>query len=131
MSLGAQAGLGKPVTRTYWAHFEWTSQLESAERLASKYGIARRDTDDFSLESQARAQGALDQGRFDGQVVPIQATQVDADGRRTDTTVTFAVDEVPRETSLEALATSSPWHGRTVYTPPARVRRLPTAPLRS
>jgi acetyl-CoA C-acetyltransferase len=41
-------------------------------------------------------------------VVPIEAVQVDDDGRRLDETVAFAVDEVPRETSLEALAGLKP-----------------------
>jgi acetyl-CoA C-acetyltransferase len=105
---GAKGGHGKPVTRKYWEHFEFTSQFEGAERIASKYGITRRDTDEFGLESQLRARRALDEGRFDPQIVPVEATQVDADGKRLDETVTFNVDEVPRETSLEALANLKP-----------------------
>ena len=105
---GAQAGHGKPVTRKYWTHYEFTSQFEGAERVATKYGITRRDTDEFGLESQLRARRALDEGRFEPQIVPIEATQVGEDGKRLDETVTFSVDEVPRETSREALANLKP-----------------------
>jgi acetyl-CoA C-acetyltransferase len=105
---GAKAGHGKPINRTYGALYEYTSQFEGAERVATKYGITRADTDAFGLESQVRARRALDEGRFETQIVPIEATQVDADGKRLDSTITFAVDEVPRETSLEALAGLKP-----------------------
>ena len=42
---GTQAGMGKPITRKYREHFEFTSQFEGAERIATKYGITRSDTD--------------------------------------------------------------------------------------
>jgi acetyl-CoA C-acetyltransferase len=105
---GAAAGHGKPVNRTYAAHYEFTSQFEGAERIATKYGITRGAADELGLESQLRARRALDEGRFETQVLPIEAVQADDDGRRLDETVTFSVDEVPRETSLEALAALRP-----------------------
>ncbi|HZR15455.1 MAG TPA: acetyl-CoA C-acyltransferase [Acidimicrobiia bacterium] len=105
---GAKAGHGKPVNRTYRAHYEYTSQFEGAERIAEKYGITRDDTDALGLESQLRARRARDEGRFETQIVPIEATRVSEDGARLDETVTFAVDEVPRETSKEALAGLKP-----------------------
>jgi acetyl-CoA C-acetyltransferase len=105
---GAAAGHGKPINRTYGAQYEFTSQFEGAERIAAKYGIARSDADQFGLESQRRAHRAIDEGHFDTQIVPIPATQVDDEGKRIDQTVTFVVDEVPRDTSLEALADLKP-----------------------
>ncbi|HVX17355.1 MAG TPA: steroid 3-ketoacyl-CoA thiolase [Acidimicrobiales bacterium] len=105
---GAKAGHGKPINRTYATHYEYTSQFEGAERIADKYGITRADTDAFGLESQIRARRAVDEGRFEGQILPIEATQVDADGKRLDETITFGVDEVLRDTSLEALANLKP-----------------------
>jgi acetyl-CoA C-acetyltransferase len=105
---GAKAGHGKPINRTYGALYEFASQFEGAERIATKYGISRADTDELALESQLRARRALDEGRFEPQIVPIEATQIDAEGKRLADTVTFSVDEVPRETSLEALAGLKP-----------------------
>ena len=61
---GAQAGLGKPITRKYRERFEFVSQFEGAERIATKYGISRQDTDQLGLESQLRAARAIDERRF-------------------------------------------------------------------
>jgi acetyl-CoA C-acetyltransferase len=105
---GAEAGYGKPINRTYGARYEYTSQFEGAERIAAKYGISRVDTEHLGLASQERARRALDEGRFETQIVPLEATQLDEDGGRIDETITFAVDEVPRETSLDALAKLKP-----------------------
>jgi acetyl-CoA C-acetyltransferase len=105
---GAAAGHGHPVNRTYGAYYEFTSQFVGAERIATKYGISRGDADELGLESQLRARRALDEGRFETQIVPIEAVQVDANGKRVDEKLTFDIDEVPRETSAEALANLKP-----------------------
>jgi acetyl-CoA C-acetyltransferase len=105
---GVKAGHGKPINRTYGSRYEPTSQFEGAERIATKYGISRHDTDAFGLESQVRARRALDEGRFETQIVPVEATQVDEEGNKLDKTLSFFVDEVPRETSLEKLAALKP-----------------------
>ena len=104
---GAKAGHGKPVNRTYAAHYEYTSQFEGAERIATAYGVTRAEADELGLQSQQRARVAIDEGRFETQIVPIEAVTVDADGNRTGTT-TFSVDEVPRDTTPEALAALEP-----------------------
>src|SRR5271170_7754447 len=67
---GAQAGYGKPITRTYREHYEFTSQFEGAERIATKYGITREDADKFGLESQLLAARAVNEGRFTSQLIP-------------------------------------------------------------
>src|SRR5271170_3064264 len=67
---GAQAGYGKPVSRKYFEHYEFTSQFEGAERIATKYGITREDADRFGLESQLRAARAAKEGRFASQLIP-------------------------------------------------------------
>ncbi|MFT7598861.1 MAG: acetyl-CoA C-acetyltransferase [Acidimicrobiales bacterium] len=105
---GAKSGLGKPVSRTYFEHFEFTSQFEGAERMAEKYGISRQDTDGFGLQSQERAAVAIAEGRFENQIIPIEAPVLDADGNKTDETITVTRDEIPRDTSLEKLATLKP-----------------------
>ena len=108
ISVGAEAGLGIPFNSTYQERYDAISQFEGAERIADKYGISRADTDAFGLESQLRARRALDEARFEREIVPLEATQVDEDGKRLQEKVTFSVDEVPRETSLEALANLKP-----------------------
>jgi acetyl-CoA C-acetyltransferase len=101
-------GPGRPVSRSYFEHHEFTSQFEGAERMATKYGISRDDTDAFGLESQERAARARDEGRFETQIVPVSAVLVDEEGKKTGETVEFARDEVPRDTSLESLAKLKP-----------------------
>ena len=84
------------------------SQFEGAERIATKYGIGREDTDHFGLESQLRAARAISQGRFESQIVPVEVPVMKSGGQRSDETRTFARDEVPRDTSLQALAGLKP-----------------------
>jgi acetyl-CoA C-acetyltransferase len=101
-------GLGIPIPKTYFAHYEMTSQFEGAERIADKWGISRADTDAFALRSQQYAARAWAEGRFDTQYISIDAPDVDADGKPTGTTHKVARDEGLRETTLEALAALKP-----------------------
>jgi acetyl-CoA C-acetyltransferase len=105
---GAKAGFGKPVSRSYFEHYEFTSQFEGAERMADKYGISREDTDRFGLESQERAARAIAEGRFETQIIPIEAPLLDDEGNKTGETTTITRDEIPRDTSLEQLAKLKP-----------------------
>jgi acetyl-CoA C-acetyltransferase len=105
---GAQAGFGKPISRKYREHFEFVSQFEGAERIATKYGITRKDADHFGLESQLRAARAIAEHRFESQLVPVEVPAPKTEGDRTDGTRTITRDEVPRNTSLEALAGLKP-----------------------
>jgi acetyl-CoA C-acetyltransferase len=105
---GAQAGFGKPITRKYRERFEWTSQFEGAERIATKYGITREDADRFGLESQLRAARAIDAGRFESQIIPVEAPVANGDPKQRGAMRTVTRDEVPRQTSMEALAALKP-----------------------
>jgi acetyl-CoA C-acetyltransferase len=99
--------VGKPVTRAYWKHYEYTSQFEGAERIADRWGITREQADEFGKQSQDRAAMAWTEGRFDSQIVPIEAP-VPGDGDGDPTTQTVTRDEGLRETTLENLAKLKP-----------------------
>ena len=101
-------GLGVPIPKTYFPRYEFTSQFEGAERIADKWGITRSDTDEFGLLSQQRAARAWAEGRFDTQVVPVDAPDADDEGKPTGTTHHVASDEGLRDTSIEALAGLKP-----------------------
>ena len=101
-------GLGVPVPKTYFGQYEFTSQFEGAERIADKWGVTRADTDEFGLASQQRAATAWAEGRFDGQVIGIDAPDLDDEGKPTGTTHRVERDEGLRESSLEALANLKP-----------------------
>ena len=100
--------LGKAVTKSYFEHYEFTSQFEGAERIADKWNISRADTDAFGLESQQRAARAWAEGRFDGQYVEVEAPDLDDEGKPSGTTHLVTRDEGIRETTLEKLATLNP-----------------------
>jgi acetyl-CoA C-acetyltransferase len=108
--LGSGVGkdLGRPNPPSYREHYELTSQFEGAERIADKWGVTRADCDAFGLMSQQRAQQAWAEGRFEREVLPVDAPDVDADGKTTGTTHHVSRDEGLRETSLEALAKLKP-----------------------
>ncbi|MDO7575436.1 MAG: acetyl-CoA C-acyltransferase [Flavobacteriaceae bacterium] len=82
----------------------------TAEAVAAKYGITREAADLFSFESHNKAAAAIDGGKFNDQIVPIEVEEVFvADGKRATKTHTVSMDEgVRRETSLEGLAKLRP-----------------------
>ncbi|MEA3055249.1 MAG: acetyl-CoA C-acetyltransferase [Actinomycetota bacterium] len=99
---------GVPTPKSYFGRYEMTSQFEGAERIAEKWGISRQDTDAFGLLSQERANRAWAEDRFAGQIVEIDAPDLDEEGKPKDTTHRVSKDEGLRETSLEKLATLKP-----------------------
>ena len=101
-------GLGVPIPKSYFEQYEFTSQFEGAERIADKWGVSRQDCDEFGLLSQQRGATAWAEGRFDGQIVPVEAPDVDEDGTPTGTSHTVSRDEGLRETTLEKLASLKP-----------------------
>ncbi|MEZ5260253.1 MAG: acetyl-CoA C-acyltransferase [Acidimicrobiales bacterium] len=105
---GTKAGYGKPVSRSYFEHYEFTSQFEGAERIADKYGISRQDTDRLGLESQLRAARAIAEGRFEHQIIPLEVDVFNEGGERTGDRIVVSRDEIPRDTSLEKLAQLKP-----------------------
>jgi acetyl-CoA C-acetyltransferase len=100
--------MGKPISKSYFQHHEFTSQFEGAERVAEKYQITRADADAFGLQSQERAKAAIAAGYFDSQILPVDAPVMDDAFEKTGANVTVTRDEVPRDTSLEALAGLKP-----------------------
>ncbi len=99
---------GRPTPKSYFARYEVTSQFEGAERIAAQWGVTRQDCDRFGLESQTRAQRAWAEGRFEREVKPVDAPDVDEEGKPTGSTHAVTRDEGLRETSLGALAKLKP-----------------------
>jgi acetyl-CoA C-acetyltransferase len=65
------------------------SQFRSAEMIAEKWDCSREEMEIFGLESNNRALRAIEEGRFDREIVPFG---------------TFEKDETPRQSSLEKMA---------------------------
>jgi acetyl-CoA C-acetyltransferase len=105
MGAGLARGLdfGKAIPKSYFDHYEFTSQFEGAERIADKWGVTRADADAFGLRSQQLAAQAWNEDRFARQIVPVDAPDLGEDGKPTGTTHAVARDEGLRETTLEKL----------------------------
>jgi acetyl-CoA C-acetyltransferase len=58
------------------------SQFKSAEMIAEKWDISREDMEVFALESHRRALQAIDEGRFDREIVTLGDVEVDEGPRR-------------------------------------------------
>jgi acetyl-CoA acyltransferase len=74
----------------------------SAEAIAEEWNLSREELDAFSLESHRRAVAAIDEGRFENEIVPVEVSNPHVG-------TLFAVDETPRrDTSAEALGGLKP-----------------------
>jgi acetyl-CoA acetyltransferase family protein len=74
----------------------------SAEVIADEWGLTREELDAYSLESHRRAVAAIDDGRFEREIVPVEVSNPHVG-------TLLAVDETPRrDTSAEALAALPP-----------------------
>jgi acetyl-CoA C-acetyltransferase len=58
------------------------SQFRGAEMIAEKWGISREDMEAFALESHRRALRAIDEGRFEREIVAYGDVRVDEGPRR-------------------------------------------------
>ena len=74
----------------------------SNELVIDRYRVSREDQDRYALRSHERALGAIREGRFRDQIVPVEVPQKKGERKL------FEVDEHPRETSMEALAKLKP-----------------------
>ncbi|HEX4578648.1 MAG TPA: thiolase family protein [Candidatus Dormibacteraeota bacterium] len=81
----------------------------SAELIASRWGLSRRELDEFAVRSHGRAGEAADSGGFDAEITPLT---VPADGADL---VVSADEGIRRGTSLERLATLEPAFRSDVY----------------
>jgi acetyl-CoA C-acetyltransferase len=87
-----------------WA-WDTPNQFQAAERIAEKRGITRADVDAWGLASQKKAAVAWGEGRFDREVMHIEApVPGPEDGER----AVVSRDQGLRETTLEGLAKLRP-----------------------
>lgn len=93
MILGREFGFSTPTAEsTGWLQRygdQEISQFRGAEMIAERWDISREDMERFALSSHERAFAAIRAGHFDNEIVPVGD---------------FAVDETPRQTSLEKMA---------------------------
>jgi acetyl-CoA acyltransferase len=91
--------------------FDIVMQGISAEEIAKKWDLSREELDRYSLESHLRAARAIEEGRFEKEIIPIDLdvpSPDDGGGTATMTRTRFAVDEAVRQTTLEKMASLQP-----------------------
>ena len=114
--LGSNMAGGVPMGESYMQNYQPTSQFQGAAMIAEEFQITREDTDAFGLASQNKAIQAWEEGRFDREVVPLEAPVVDKEGNATGETHVVSKDEGLRATDLESLASLDPVPGQEVHT---------------
>jgi acetyl-CoA C-acetyltransferase len=74
----------------------------TAENIAARYGITRREQDELALVSHQRARAAIASGAVDDEIVPVPIPQKKGDP------LFFRTDERPMDTSIEKMAKLPP-----------------------
>jgi len=86
MLAGQEYGFGDPFTGSPgWVERfgdGLVTQFNSAEMIAEKWHLSRRDLEEYALESNERAFRAIDDGRFDREITPLNGVTVDETPRR-------------------------------------------------
>jgi acetyl-CoA acetyltransferase family protein len=92
-----------------YERFDIVMQGISAEEIAAKWNLSREELDRYSYESHMRAARAIDEGRFEKEIIPIELDLPSPDSGSTLVRTRFAVDEaVRRETTVEKMASLQP-----------------------
>ncbi|OWY09666.1 acetyl-CoA acetyltransferase [Thioclava sp. F42-5] len=85
----------------------YMSMIETAEVVAERYGVTREAQDAYALQSQTRTAAAQEAGRFDAEIVPVEAVKLVKDkatGDVSEQSVRLERDECNRpQTTLEGL----------------------------
>ncbi|MFQ6044822.1 MAG: acetyl-CoA C-acetyltransferase [Gemmatimonadales bacterium] len=98
---GLEDSLWEALTDTQCGY----SMAQTAENLAEKYGLQRREVDEYALLSQRRAKQAWDDGVFEDEVIPVPFE----DNKRGERVEWRADEHMRPDTTLEALLALPPY----------------------
>jgi acetyl-CoA acyltransferase 2 len=106
---GLRLGPAAPLEDTLWEALKdpqcGLTMAETAEALGDKYGLTRREVDEYALLSQQRAKQAWDDCVFEPEVIPVPVKHP-----KTRQTEAWRADEHMRpDTTLEGLAKLPPY----------------------
>ena len=96
VGLAAEKGMPLPFGQGWKDRYgdQEISQFRGAQLICEKWGISRSQLEEFALASHQRAVRAIDEGRFEREIVPVNGISVDEGPRR--------------DTSLEKMAALAP-----------------------
>lgn len=108
--MGGYKPIPDPKVSEKNADYYWGMGL-TAEAVANEFNISREDQDEFAYQSHKKALKALEENRFEDQIVPLEVEMnvLDENEKVQTKKIVFDQDEGPRaDTSLEALARLRP-----------------------
>ena len=96
VALAAEKGMPLPFGQGWRDRYgdQEISQFRGAQLICEQWGFKRSQLEEFALESHQRAVRAVDEGRFEREIVPVNGVSVDEGPRR--------------DTSLEKMAALAP-----------------------
>lgn len=101
-----------PNAKIAKVHADWYWGMgNTAEEVAKQFGVSREAQDEFSVHSHLKALKAINEGKFESEIVPIHVNEVyiDENGKRAERTNIIKTDEGPRfGTSMEGLSKLRP-----------------------
>ncbi len=92
-------------------NYQWDqpmSQFTATKRIVEKRGFTREDVDRFALSSQEKAKKAQQEGRFDREILALEAPVLGDDMQPTGETRRVDTDQGPRDTTMEGLTGLKP-----------------------
>ena len=106
--LGSESMNGPGIPRPENYPWDQPDQFTAAERIAEKRGFSREDVDTQGVRSQNNAARAVAEGRFDREILDVEAPLLGEDFKPTGETVKVNADQGPRDTTMEGLAKLRP-----------------------
>jgi acetyl-CoA C-acetyltransferase len=106
-ALGSEGAIDVMIRDGLWCSFDDTKKGTTSEDVGERFGISRKEQDDYAARSHQKAEAAITSGRFKDEIVPIKVRQGEGDPVICDT------DENPRfGVNSEKLAQLKPVFGK-------------------
>jgi acetyl-CoA C-acetyltransferase len=108
VGLPAKNGMALPFGQGWRDRYgdQEISQFRGAQLICEKWGLKREQLEEFSLESHTRAIRAIDEGRFDREITPVDGVTTD-EGPRRDSTLEKMAELKPLREGWELTAATA------------------------
>ena len=108
VALPMEKGMAPPFGQGWLARYgdQEISQFRGAQLMCEKWGIKRRQLEEFALDSHARAIRAIDEGRFESEITAVGEVRTD-EGPRRDTSLEKMAELRPLREGWELTAATA------------------------
>jgi len=108
VALPLEKGMASPFGQGWRDRYgdQEISQFRGAQLLCEKWGLKRHQLEEYSLESHLRALHAIDEGRFDREIAPVDGVTTD-EGPRRDTSLEKMAELKPLREGWELTAATA------------------------